>query len=281
MSGAQPDPQNHCYRHPDRESYVLCQRCGRTICPACQTQAAVGFHCPECIREGRARAPRTKSRLSTSARRLTAPGSPAVTYSIIGVTALVFVLQLVSGGLVTRYLTYFPVLTAREPWTMVTSLLVHSTSSFLHILFNMFSLFIFGRILEPMVGRWRFLALYLLSGLGGSVAVLLLNPTGGVLGASGAIFGLFGAFFVIQRGLGGNSGQLVVLIVINLSIGFFVPNISWQAHVGGLIVGALVAFVYMRTRLARQKNRQLLILAAIAAGLIALSYLGFTTTFVG
>ena len=280
MSGAQPDPQNHCYRHPDRESYILCQRCGRTICPACQTQAPVGFHCPECIRESRARAPRTKSRLATSVGRLAAPGSPAVTYSIIGVTALVFLLQLVSGGLVSRYLTYFPVLTAREPWTMITSMFVHSTSSFLHILFNMFSLFIFGRILEPMIGRWRFLAIYLLSGLGGSVAVLLLNPAGGVLGASGAIFGLFGAFFVIQRGLGGNSGQLVVLIVINLSIGFLVPGISWQAHVGGLIVGALVAFVYMRTRPARQKNRQLLFLAAIAAGLVVLSYVGYTTTFV-
>ncbi|MCY7324942.1 MAG: rhomboid family intramembrane serine protease [Microbacteriaceae bacterium] len=281
MSGAQPDPQNHCYRHPDRESYILCQRCGRTICASCQTQAAVGLHCPECIREGRARVPRTKSRLATSVGRLAAPGSPAVTYSIIGVTTLVFLLQLVSGGLVTRYLTYFPALTAREPWTLITSLFVHSTGSFLHILFNMFSLFIFGRILEPMIGRGRFLVLYLLSGLGGSVAVLLLNPSGGVLGASGAIFGLLGAFFVIQRGLGGNSGQLVVLIVINLTIGFFVPNISWQAHVGGLVVGTLVAFVYMRTRLGRQKNRQLLLVTSIAAGLIALSYVGFTTTFVG
>ena len=281
MSGAQPDPQNHCYRHSDRESYILCQRCGRTICVSCQTQAAVGLHCPECIREGRARVPRTKSRLATSVGRLAAPGSPAVTYSIIGLTALVFLLQLLSGGLVTRYLTYFPALTAREPWTLITSLFVHSTGSFLHILFNMFSLFIFGRILEPMVGRGRFLVLYLLSGLGGSVAVLLLNPSGGVLGASGAIFGLLGAFFVIQRGLGGNSGQLVVLIVINLTIGFFVPNISWQAHVGGLVVGTLVAFVYMRTRLGRQKNRQLLLVTSIAAGLIALSYVGFTTTFVG
>ena len=281
MSGAQSDPHSHCYRHPDRESYILCQRCGRTICPTCQTEAAVGFHCPECMREGRARAPRTKSRLTTSVRRLAAPGSPVVTYSIIGVTALVFILQFVSGGLVTRYLTYFPVLTAREPWTMITSLFVHSASSFLHILFNMFSLFIFGRILEPMIGRWRFLALYLLSGLGGSVAVLLLNPTGGVLGASGAIFGLFGAFFVMQRGRGGNSGQLVVLIVINLSIGFFVPGVSWQAHVGGLVVGALVAFVYMRTRLARRRNTQFLLLAAILAGLIALAYVAFTATFVG
>jgi len=281
MSGAQPDPQNHCYRHSDRESYILCQRCGRTICASCQTQAAVGLHCPECIREGRARVPRTKSRLATSVGRLAAPGSPAVTYSIIGLTALVFLLQLLSGGLVTRYLTYFPALTAREPWTLITSLFVHSSGSFLHILFNMFSLFIFGRILEPMVGRGRFLVLYLLSGLGGSVAVLLLNPSGGVLGASGAIFGLLGAFFVIQRGLGGNSGQLVVLIVINLTIGFFVPNISWQAHVGGLVVGTLVAFVYMRTRLGRQKRRQLLLVTSIAAGLIALSYVGFTTTFVG
>lgn len=279
MSGAQPDPQNHCYRHPDRESYILCQRCGRTICPSCQTQAAVGFHCPECIREGRARAPRTRSKLALSVRRLGAEGAPVVTYSLLGVTVLAFLLQLVSGGFVTALLTYRPVFTEIAPWTMLTSVFAHSTSSFFHLAFNMLSLFIFGRILEPMIGRFRFLALYLLSGLGGSVAVLLLNPAGGVLGASGAIFGLFGAFFVIQRGLGGTSGQLVVLIVINLSISFFVPGISWQAHVGGLVVGALVALVFMRTRLARQRNRQLLLLAAITAGLIALSYAGFAATF--
>jgi len=280
MSAAEPESRSRCYRHPDRESYILCQRCGRTICPACQTQAAVGFHCPECVAEGRARAPRTRPRLVTSVRRLGAEGAPVVTYSLIGVTLVAYLLQLISGGFVTALLTYRPIFTEIAPWTMVTSVFAHSPGSLFHILFNMFSLFIFGRILEPMIGKWRFLALYLLSGLGGSVAVLLLNPSGGVLGASGAIFGLFGAFFVIQRGLGGNSGQLVVLIAINLAIGFFVPNISWQAHVGGLVVGSLVALIYMRTRGPRRRKPQALFTAVVFVALVALTVVGYSAAFV-
>src|SRR5690606_18074588 len=134
----------------------------------------------------------------------------------------------------------------------------------------------FGRILEQALGRWRFLALYLISGFGGSIAVLLLAPTISVVGASGAIFGLLGAFFVIQRGLGGNNLQLVLVIGLNLVIGFVVPGIAWQAHIGGLIVGALVAFVYLKTRRASQKNTQLLLLGAVVAGLVVVTIIGVT-----
>lgn len=266
---------NVCYRHPDRQSFVLCQRCGRTICPQCQTQAAVGFHCPECVTTARARAPRQRSRVVRGIRRLGEDGAPAVTYSLMAITAFVFLLQFVTGDLVTRYLTYYPVLTAREPWTMITSMFVHG--SFLHVTFNMLSLYIFGRALEPVIGRARFLTLYLLGGFGGSVAVLLLNPSSGVLGASGAIFGIFGAFFVIQRGLGGNSLQMVILLVINLGIGFIVPGVSWQAHVGGLLVGGLVGFILMKTRAIRAQGRQKLLLAAVAVGLIAITVVAFTS----
>jgi membrane associated rhomboid family serine protease len=157
---------------------------------------------------------------------------------------------------------------------MLTSLFVHSDQSFLHIIFNMYSLLIFGPILERALGRWRFLAQYLLSGLGGSVAVLLIEPRIGVLGASGEIFGLLGAFFVIQRRLGGNSLQLVIVIGLNLVIGFVVPQIAWQAHIGGLIVGGITALVFLRTREARKRNEQRLLLAAILAGLIVLTVIG-------
>lgn len=266
---------NVCYRHPDRQSFVLCQRCGRTICPQCQTQAAVGFHCPECVTTAQARAPRQKSRMVRGIRRLGADGAPAVTYSLMAITAFVFLLQFVTGDLVTRYLTYYPVLTAREPWTMITSMFVHG--SFLHVTFNMLSLYIFGRALEPVIGRARFLVLYLLGGFGGSVAVLLLNPSSGVLGASGAIFGIFGAFFVVQRGLGGNSLQMVILLAINLGIGFIVPGVSWQAHVGGLLVGGLVGFILMKTRAIRAQGRQKLLLAAVAVGLTAITVVAFTS----
>ncbi len=274
MSDTSANPDNYCYRHPDRQSFVLCQRCGRTICGDCQTQAAVGVHCPECTKEARQSGPRSKPVVVTAFNRARRSGGPVVTWSIIGITAFVYLLQLVSGGAVINALAYWPPLTSIEPWRMFTSMLVHSQQSFLHILFNMYSLYIFGRILEQALGRWRFLALYLISGLGGSIAVLLLAPTISVVGASGAIFGLLGAFFVIQRRLGGNNMQLVLVIGLNLVIGFVVPGIAWQAHIGGLIVGALVALVYLKTRRPAQKNTQLLMLAAIVIGLIIVTVIG-------
>ena len=155
---------------------------------------------------------------------------------------------------------------------MLTALFLHG--SFLHILFNMYSLLIFGPILEHALGRWRFLALYLLSGLGGSIAVLLIAPGIAVVGASGAIFGLLGAFFVIQRKLGGNSLQLVIVIGLNLVIGFVIPSIAWQAHVGGLVVGGLVAFVFLRTRAAQKRNEQFLLLFGVLVGLVVLTVVG-------
>jgi membrane associated rhomboid family serine protease len=141
-----------------------------------------------------------------------------------------------------------------------------------HILLNMYTLWIFGRLLEPMLGRIRFLALYLISGLAGSVGVVVFAaPNAQVLGASGAIFGLMGAFVVIQRRLGGNMTQLYILLAINLAIGF-IPgaNISWQAHLGGLIGGALVGLVYLETRKPSARALQIGLLIVLTVVLIAI-----------
>jgi membrane associated rhomboid family serine protease len=258
---------NTCYRHPDRQSFVLCQRCGRTICPSCQTQAAVGVHCPECVNEARASSPRTKSRARTAFR--SSSDQPVITYSIIAVTVLVYLLQWVSGGAVTREIVYAPYLTVVEPWRMFTAIFAHASP--IHLLFNMVSLFIFGPVLEHALGRARFIVLYLIAGFGGSVAVLLLAPTTNVLGASGAIFGLMGAFFVIQRSFGGTNSTLLIIIGLNLVFPFLVGgNVSWQAHIGGLIAGGLAALIYTKTRNRRQKNQQILLLVALAAALVAL-----------
>jgi len=257
--------QSVCYRHGDRRSFVRCQRCGRVICGECQTPAAVGVHCPECTAQARASAPRTRSPLARAFR----PGSrtPVVTYSIAAVTIAVFVLQLLLGDVVTNALLYWPPLTTVEPWRMLTAALVHSDSSFFHILFNMYSLLVLGPLLEGLVGRARFAWIYVLSAFGGSLAVLYLAPGQAVVGASGAIFGMLGAFFVIQRRLGGRSTQLIVLIALNLAIGFVVPGISWQAHVGGLVVGAIAALIMLRTRRVDQR-RQTLLLSAFALLLV-------------
>jgi membrane associated rhomboid family serine protease len=136
----------------------------------------------------------------------------------------------------------------------------------------MYTLYIFGQVLEPMLGRARFLALYLIAAFGGSVAVLLFsNPASSVVGASGAIYGLMGAYFVLLRAIGERSGQLTGLIAINLIFSFISPGISWQAHIGRLLVGAAVAAIYSATRKPEQKTLQGLGLLVLIAGLIVLT----------
>jgi len=155
---------------------------------------------------------------------------------------------------------------------MITSVFAHSPSSILHILFNMFSLFVVGPLVETMLGRVRYLALFLVTGFAGSVAVLLLAPGTPVLGASGAIFGLLGAFFVISRKLGGNSTQLLIVIVLNLAIGFLPgTNIAWQAHLGGVIVGAALGLIYLATRRRNQQMLQVLCVIGVFAVLVVLT----------
>lgn len=273
---------NFCYRHPDRQSFVLCQRCMRTICPECQTPAAVGVICPECMSAerknrtpGQKRAQRQWRRRSTAIAAPVQSGKPVMTYAIMAVTVFVGLLQLIPGLNVTGMLLFaaaylFPDLSGLpfEPWRLLTAALVHS--GIWHIGLNMLALWIIGRSLEPMLGRWRFLALYVLGGLGGSVAVAIISPGTATIGASGAVFALFGALLVIGLHLGANMTGLWVLLGINLVIGF-VPgfNIAWQAHVGGALIGALVGFIILRTRKRSQRTGQILLLLAVAAFLIA------------
>jgi len=267
-----PGAANYCYRHPDRQSFVLCQRCGRTICGQCQTPAAVGVHCPECVREARGSAPRMKPAVVTRFRSASASGAPVVTYGIIAVTLVVFLLQLVTGvrgGIVTQAMVFYAPLEIQQPWRMVTTMFVHG--SFWHILFNMYSLYIFGAELERQLGRARYAALYFIAGVGGSAAVAVLSPATPVLGASGAIFGLMAAFFVIARSLGSRSIQLLVLVAVNLAIGFVLPGVAWQAHVGGLIAGGAIAFLYSKTRHRSKRPLQTGVLVAIGVAVVVIT----------
>ncbi|MFJ4077067.1 rhomboid family intramembrane serine protease [Curtobacterium sp. NPDC089991] len=276
------NPNNTCYRHPDRQSFVLCQRCGRTICPECQTPAAVGVHCPECVREQRAqfaanrRASGAPSGLTVARRRFAMLDQKA-TVVIVAITVAIWLLDQVSGRFFTSLLAYNSFLLPTQPWRVVTSLFVHS--GIFHILFNMWALWIFGRMLENMLGTWRFVALYFITGIFGSMLVTFLAPGTTVVGASGAIFGLFAAFFVLQRSLGQNAVQLLVIMGLNLVVGFLPGiNISWQAHVGGIIGGFLVGFVFAKTRNVRQRPLQIGLLAATALVGIVLTAVGYAVT---
>jgi membrane associated rhomboid family serine protease len=235
-----------CYRHPMRETGVRCVRCDRPICPDCMRPASVGFMCPDDVRLGNAsiRQPRTAVGATTPR-----TATPWVSYTLIAINVALFLLTFGStnvsvlhnqgGGLYNSWiLVPSKVVFEHEYLRLVTSAFLHL--NLLHLAFNMLALFVLGPPLEALLGRWRFLAVYLLSAIGGSVAVLWLSPLNtATIGASGAIFGLFGAALLLYRQLRIDPRSLTMTLVLNLVITFTLPFISWQGHVGGLVVGAL------------------------------------------
>jgi len=255
---------DYCFRHPGRESYVLCQRCTRTVCGECQIAAPVGVVCPECHGADL----KTKRSLHKRRGYGVSGERPTATYVLLATIAFIYLGQLLTGNWLTQLFLYWPPRTVVEPWRMVTAIFVHSPDSIFHLLFNGYSLYILGTLVERLVGSGRFLTLFFLSGFGGSVAVLWLAENSAVVGASGAIFGLFGALFVIQRSFGGANPQLLIVLALNLALGFVVPRISWQAHIGGLAIGALVAWIFVRNRDTSEGGRQTTQLGLVGLGLV-------------
>ncbi|WP_328804162.1 rhomboid family intramembrane serine protease [Occultella kanbiaonis] len=191
--------------------------------------------------EARAVRPRT----SVLGARLSPDNRPVVTITFIAICVLLFVADYVSPTLRMR-LIFAPVLGQVEPYRMITTAFLHA--GIVHLLFNMYALWIVGPFLEQMLGRWRYIALYLLSALGGSVAVLALAGDDvwnvATVGASGAVFGLFAAIAVVLRRTGREARQILIVIGINVVVGFVIPGISWQAHLGGLVTGAALGALF-------------------------------------
>ena len=275
---ALPEQPPVCPRHPDRVSYVRCQRCGRPACPQCQRPAAVGVQCVDCVRDA-ARAVRpTRTAFGGRVR----DERPSATLTIIALSVASFVLQMVVPGWTSRW-AFSPAAGEIEPIRFISAAFLHDSGNVLHLGFNMYALYLVGPYLEATLGRWRFVALYLLSAVGGSVGVLLLaSPVitatdfawvTPVVGASGAVFGLFGAILVVLRRLGRDARQILVLIGINAVLGFVVPGIAWQAHLGGLVAGLALGAAYAY---APRERRDVLAVAATAGMAVLLVVLALT-----
>jgi membrane associated rhomboid family serine protease len=260
-----------CYRHPGRPTHVRCNRCDRYICADCMRAAAVGHQCVECVQAGAKTIRQPRTQFGGRQRSAT----PVVTYALIAINVAVFIVQMASRGLETQLTLWPPAVADGQLYRLVTAAFLHYGAT--HLLLNMWGLYVVGPPLEMWLGRLRFGALYALSGLGGSVLVYLLSPLNtATAGASGAIFGLFGATFVVARRHTLDVRWVAAVIVINLVFTFVVPavssqRISWQAHVGGLVTGALVAAAYVYPPRERRNLIQAavtIIVLAVFAGLI-------------
>ena len=278
-----------CYRHPDREAHIRCQRCDRVICPDCMRPAAVGFQCPECVKEG---AKTTRSG-RTAYGGLRPTDASLTSMVLIALNVAVWIAIIATGGNDSRLVDWlalsprgfcfdstrgfldasglscsnggelYPGVSDGAYWQLVTSMFTHI--QLWHIGFNMFALYALGPQLELAVGRARFLALYFLSGLAGSALVYWGDR--GALGASGAIFGLMGALLIVALKVGGDVRGILTWIGINFVITFvFVNSISWEGHLGGFIGGAAIGAVLVYTpRGPRRTTLQVAGLMIIAA----------------
>jgi membrane associated rhomboid family serine protease len=258
-----------CYRHPSRETGVSCSNCGKPICPDCMTSTPVGMRCPDCA--GKRQRVQTMRSLHVD---------PIATYVLIGINVLMFLGSGGGGGILTGggsggsrvfddFALWGPAIEINhEYWRLITGAFLHS--GILHIGFNMYILYWLGTMLEPSLGHARFVALYFASLLAGSFGALLLDPNAVTVGASGAVFGLMGAAFVLQRARGIDPMQSGIgpIILINLVLGFVIPNVSVGGHLGGLVGGVLCAFAMERVA-GRGRGVLLPIAACVLIGVVA------------
>ncbi len=273
-----------CYRHPDRVAGIVCQRCDRPICPECMHQASVGFHCPECTKQRAQKVYRGAAAWATK---------PIATQVLIALNVVVFVGitltrntvgwttggQLLSrsgfGGL-TADGSLVGFLVPDEPWRLITSGFLHD--GIFHLGLNMWALWILGRMLEPILGRGRFVALYLTSLLGGSLGVVLVSGRSVTVGASGAIFGMLAALIVVarERNIDLMRSRLLPILGLNLLITLTIPGISIGGHLGGLVAGGVAGLVFIEggKRLGSQASTLTTVaVSALGVGLAVVAYL--------
>lgn len=278
-----------CHRHPGRETGVRCTRCDRPVCPECRVDASVGFQCRDCVSGrgpvgeaqgsgGAGAGVPASGAVPAAARRqrvvqVRSASFAPVTKALIAANVLVFLLVQARGtNSADRWMMQgYAVAQQGEWYRMVSSMFLHQ--QIWHVGMNMWSLWVLGPMLESALGRVRYLALYLLSGLAGAALYLLLAPEfEASLGASGAVFGLLGALFVLFRHRRYQMGQLTAVLVVNLVATFAVSGIAWQDHVGGLVAGALTAWGFIYAPAARRVPVQVLtvVLVAVAVAVVGL-----------
>lgn len=263
-----------CYRHPERETWVSCTRCERPICPECLRPASVGFHCPDCVQQGNATVRRASAPYGGAI--VARPGVVSLILGLLNVVTFVVTVATAPGGLTGNTgsrlfdeLELVPIRVAvdGEYWRLLGSAFLHI--GLLHLAGNLLALAIVGPALERVFGWWRFLAIYLVSALGGSVAVYLFgSPFGAVAGASGAIYGLFAATLIVVRKLGLDARFMVLAVALNFAVSF-APGISLLGHLGGFVTGGLLTLAMVYAPKASRTSLQILAIGVIVAVMVS------------
>lgn len=269
----QSPPIPSCYRHPDRETRLSCSSCGRPVCVDCVRQGAVGQKCLECA------APEPGARVYTARDIRSGAGAPASKAILLacGAAFLVVLLNQDWGSRLFEFAEQDNRDVAAGQWyRLLTSAFLHDPYGFTHILFNMWALYMFGPPLEREVGTAPFTALYLASGLAGGAAFYFFGPSvGSAVGASGAIFGLFGAWLADavhnRHTLAGqaNLRQMLLVLGINLALPLLLPRIAWEAHVGGLVAGFVVGWLWLTSAYRDRLAARAVVAAAVGAVALA------------
>jgi membrane associated rhomboid family serine protease len=276
----------HCYRHPDRETGLSCSECGRAICYECMTPAPVGLRCPE--HSGKPQGIRKVTK--PAERAVTGVGSRrvnVVTMTLIAINVAVYLAELAAGGSVNGTGSWIyehgalfasgvfsfgqaPMGVAHgEWWRLLTAAFLHYGP--FHLAINMYSLFYAGTLLEQVIGRWRFALLYVGSGVAGSAGAIWLSPNSVTVGASGAIFGILGALFVLERRRHiSTGGQIAGLIILNVVFTFAISNISVGGHLGGLVAGVILMWLLLHSR--TSAARSIAATAAIVTISVVIAY---------
>ena len=250
--GEQQHPQPGCFRHPDRPTGLSCARCGRPACAECLREAPVGFHCVDCVAQEQRQHPQAVTAVgvpqqATTKSAVAFAGMPIITYTLIALNVLAYlvtaaqsasILDNYSGSALFNDLRLVPVFVANGDFIrLLGSGFLHY--GILHLAVNMYALYIVGVACENALGRIRFTAVYFVALLGGSAAVMFGNGLAATAGASGAVFGLFGAILIILLRLKRNANMIIGVIVLNVIISVSVPGVSWQGHFGGLVAGSI------------------------------------------
>ena len=240
-----------CVNHSNQVTYVRCSRCENYICTDCMRSASIGYQCPSCASDS---TPVIKG--INRNRFIPRQKNTQVTKFLSISFLVVYVFQFLLGEvLIANFALFAPSVANGQWWLLITAGFLHG--SIIHLLFNVYILWVLGSQLENIVGKTKFIIIYFGSLLGGSLASYLFSPFGSYsIGASGAIFGLMGAMLVVGRKRNLDISQITTLVVINVVIGFVLSGIDWRAHLGGLAAGALITWVLINATSLKEKNQR-------------------------